>query len=452
MYGVGAYVKRIALICLWITLLFIAGGCGGGTVGTDGGGGGSTKILGLIQDSRGEPVVGATVEIADNTTTLVTDSNGRFTADQVIETPELTLQINSGGTASRVTLVDLPPQPEAIEVEIEVRERTQKPRVVKQVVRPRPTPRPTSIPVTPVVPTPEPTPIPTVPVDPSVGVPTPIIEPTGAAPEPTAPPTLIDNSDLVDPEKTALLPVLVAVRRGDSEKPLSGLRLSTEAGSITTNASSAYRGWRTGVVRYSRSDGFASVRLSAQFIDPRTRRRRVATFTLQGRPEPRGSMAAPLYLVAITNSTTRLAKDRIRVVPLSSGWSVSPRALVPLNPSDPLSPIGPPRPPENETEYIVNLSLPAGFDPTRVLSSFVDGEVPSVPAGVNRQVDLVTNRMVLFGSEQPSSLRFDIALRDIDGRVASVTTPLSNARQQRAGNEVRARLEESNGSLGLVIE
>jgi hypothetical protein len=60
--------------------------------------------------------------------------------------------------------------------------------------------------------------------------------------------------------------------------------------------------------------------------------------------------------------------------------------------------------------------------------------------------------MVLFGSEQPSSLRFDIALRDIDGRVASVTTPLSNARQQRAGNEVRARLEESNGSLGLVIE
>ena len=448
-----AHVKRIALICLWIPLLFILVGCGGGTVGTDGGGGGGTKILGLIQNSRGEPVVGATVEIANNTTPIVTDSKGRFTADQVIETPELTLQIRTDGTASRVTLVDLPPQPEAIEVEIEVREPTQKPRVVKQVVRPRPTPRPTSIPVTPVVPTPEVTPVPTVPADPSVALPTPVVEPTGAAPQPTvAPPTLIDNSDLVDPERTALLPVLVAVQRGDSEKPLSGLRLSTEAGSITTNTASAYRGWRTGVVRYSRSDGFASVRLSAQFIDPRTRRRRVATFTLQGRPEPRGSMAAPLYLVAITNSTTRLAKDRIRVVPLSSGWSVSPRAPIPLNPSDPLSPIGPPRPPENETEYIVNLSLPAGFDPTRVLSSFVDGEVPSVPAGVNRQVDLVTNRMVLFGSEQPSSLRILIALRDNDGRVASVTTPLSNARQQRAGNEVRARLEESNGSLGLVIE
>lgn len=431
-------VRALALPLLLISVFFTTG-CGGGTVGTDGGG--STKIVGLISTSDGLPVAGATVQVGTERITVETDVTGHFSTEQIVTTSELAIVVTTSETSSQITVADLPLRPEQVEVEIEVRVQDKNVRLRKQVVKPRPTP--TAIPsVTETIasiPTPLPT---TIPLEPT---PTPVVvEPTATSavtPTPVVPeetPPVSNNPSNVDPSRSTIQPILFSIPNSKSRKDrlvVSGIR-------AISVGSASYRGWLAGAKIIARETTQTTIRLKLSGPSPSPLRSRfTSSFILSGTPDTSSSLAAPIYLSAVTAKS-----GKYYLTSLTPGWTIRPAlpSKVPVS--------VPAKPPEHETEYVVRITLPNGFDARRILTQYLDTDIHSTDLARSSENNRITFRSVVFSQMQPSQLRLDIDLLTSDGLVASVAAPLSNARSGRENNQIDARLVETASGFSLEVD
>lgn len=99
-----------------LSILVLGLGCaGGGTAGT-----GGIEVSGALKTTDGDPVVNATVTIAETGDSVVTDSSGNFRFDEVEEISAATFVVTVDETALEAESADLPKDAVKVEVELEL--------------------------------------------------------------------------------------------------------------------------------------------------------------------------------------------------------------------------------------------------------------------------------------------------------------------------------------------
>lgn len=143
-----------ALLCSVIALL---PNCGGGTSGTDSGGG-STRFFGTVLDSDNRPVQQAGVAIQESGDEGISDADGKFEFQSLVTTPKITLLVHSQTVQASTSLDIAEPNPAEVQVSLRLNQSSDSVQIVGSVIKPRPTPRPTARPKATRTPTPAPTP------------------------------------------------------------------------------------------------------------------------------------------------------------------------------------------------------------------------------------------------------------------------------------------------------
>lgn len=139
------------------SVLALLPNCGGGTSGTDSGGG-STRFFGTVLDSNNQPVQQAGVAIEETGDEGVSDADGKFEFQSLVTTPKITLLVHSQNVQASASLDIAEPNPEEVQVSLRLNKSSDSVQIVGSVIRPRPTPRPTPRHKATKTPTPAPTP------------------------------------------------------------------------------------------------------------------------------------------------------------------------------------------------------------------------------------------------------------------------------------------------------
>jgi|GEM_PF-6542618 len=159
-FAIGFCVLALTVLCI--------SGCGGGTIGSDGGN--TTRIAGKVANLNGTPIPNATISVFESGASGGTDVNGSFSFQSSELADTATFLVEKDAQEARSQPEQIPSDTASLQVNIvvdlnagvaEVKER-------EVQIRPTPTPKPTR--------TPTPTPSPMAP--PSSNPPEPAISPT----------------------------------------------------------------------------------------------------------------------------------------------------------------------------------------------------------------------------------------------------------------------------------
>lgn len=144
----------VTLVALLSTALLAS--CGGGTMGT---GGTSTRVLGSVVSTSGDPLTGAHVTLKETGVGAVVQSDGGFSLESVLPGEQFTLLIQSADVDAATEIMDVPADAEEVRVRLVVNKANNNVEVKEQSViqRPTPTPRDRGRPRPTRSPTPEPT-------------------------------------------------------------------------------------------------------------------------------------------------------------------------------------------------------------------------------------------------------------------------------------------------------
>lgn len=108
---------RLALLCFLCPLILLISGCGGGTSGTDNGGG--TNIFGRIQNADGAPLSMIQVTLLETGENDTTNQSGEFSIKSVTTSASPSLLVQGQGIDEIVSLGEVPLGQETINVTIE---------------------------------------------------------------------------------------------------------------------------------------------------------------------------------------------------------------------------------------------------------------------------------------------------------------------------------------------
>lgn len=120
-------------------------GCGGGSSGTDGSS--TTRVSGQIINQTGTGIGSARVFIAETSDSAISDAEGNFEIPAAqIDEPRVTFLVEAGDTEASSTLSGIEPQPQAIDVLLQLNDQEKQLEIVDSVVEVRPTPQPKKTP------------------------------------------------------------------------------------------------------------------------------------------------------------------------------------------------------------------------------------------------------------------------------------------------------------------
>ncbi len=392
----------------WALLfILISFGCGGGTVGTDGGG--STRILGMLVTASGVPVAGASLTIGNDTRVIQTTESGEFSAEQVLTSSDLPIYIDVNNSKSQVVISDLPENPLEIEVDIELREQNSQALVRKKTVRPRPTPTAT--------------PIPTASVD---------VVPTAEVPDdPIPPPTeSLHRRFLVSPSATTVYPILINVSKFRSLNAEflgnTGSRLFRGKGNLSN--------WYLGAAVQRRSVALVSKLRFSNFVGSFGRTTQVR---IRGKNLVDAALGYSGFFYLSSNSL-----KKVLLSPVSPEFSVFPVATIPTEDLPSLPTIDP-------IDYVVDLQISDAIDPSRIGPVYLTsrGNIRTVASYTNGAV--ITGRFVGFDREVP--LTYSVLVDSADGLTAEiVSTKIDNPPVSAEGTYMRTVLTVAEDS-SLVL-
>ncbi len=126
--------QLFALLC-FCGLSVILTACGGGTVGT--GSDGNTVVTGRLFTSDSKAVANATVTILETGDSGTVDEQGRFEILAVIDSSQLSFLVTTPNLEAQDSLTDVPANPAAIAVDLELNEVAKTVEIKKSTVKPR---------------------------------------------------------------------------------------------------------------------------------------------------------------------------------------------------------------------------------------------------------------------------------------------------------------------------
>ncbi len=132
--------SAIGKIAAIIGIFLVSQGCGGGTSGTDIGGG--TKVLGNVKRSNQAPLPEAEVSILETGDSTITDSTGTFELTTTLSDNAITFLVRADNSSLVSESQLIPNQPKEIAVILEFDEMEQVVRTETIQIKPRPTPKP----------------------------------------------------------------------------------------------------------------------------------------------------------------------------------------------------------------------------------------------------------------------------------------------------------------------
>lgn len=171
---------RVLLQAITASCLAVALGCaGGGTGGTDGGGGTRFAIIGKTLSDQGRPLPRTTVTVLETGDVTLSNDNGAFSfATNLPDGSEsVTLEVSNQGVVASARVSELPPEIDELDVDLSFSPQRRTVRVTRKEIKKRRKPTPTAT----AVPTPAPDQIPG-PDDGGSPAPTPPVLPTQAPP------------------------------------------------------------------------------------------------------------------------------------------------------------------------------------------------------------------------------------------------------------------------------